>query len=179
VIPLAGHSGYLRNCKFRVARHRHHSGTVAGIVLRCARLSAGISRVELAVTTGVSAEKLRSWEEGSSLLASVPLPRIAALATSLRQGGASARLVADLEAALWCDLVLLAVAHHEDTTCLMADPITREAAFGELLAWCMAGHVPERFQPYADRGPLLTSPALIRQTTQALWPTRTARESRP
>jgi transcriptional regulator with XRE-family HTH domain len=133
-------------------------------VLRCARLSAGISRAELAVTTGVSAQKVQSWEEGSSLLASVPLPRIAALATSLRRTDASARLVADLETAAWCDLVLLAIADHEDTACLMADPITRETAFGELLAWCLAGHVPERYQPYADQGPLLTSPALIRQT---------------
>jgi hypothetical protein len=42
----------------------------------------------------------------------------------------------DLGVAAWCDLVILAVAHHEDTTCLMTDPIAVDPAFAELIAWC-------------------------------------------
>ena len=37
----------------------------------------------------------------------------------------------------------------EDTTCLMADPLSRDVAFGELLLWSLAGHIPPRYQPYA------------------------------
>ena len=36
----------------------------------------------------------------------------------------------------------------EDTTCLMADPLSRDVAFGELLLWSLAGHIPPRYQPY-------------------------------
>jgi hypothetical protein len=40
----------------------------------------------------------------------------------------------------------------EDTACLLADPITREAAFSELLAWHMADRIPARYQPYGSPG---------------------------
>ena len=74
----------------------------------------------------------------------------------------------DLGVAAWCDLVILAVVHGENTACLMADPIAVDSAFAELLAWCLAGRVPERHQPYAETGPLLTDPALVEQTTKTL-----------
>jgi hypothetical protein len=116
----------------------------------------------------VSQEMVRAWEEGSSPLASVPLPRVATLEASLRHSGANARLVADLVAASWCDLVILAVADHENITGLMADPVTRETAFSELLAWYLAGPVPHRYQPYTDPAPLLTDPILADKAAQAL-----------
>ena len=155
---------------------RHHRpisrssrpGIVAGAVLRSARLCAGLSQENLAAVTGVTEETIRAWEEGSSPLASVPLPRVTSLAASLRTSGADPGLVADLDAAAWCDLVILAVAHHEDTTCLLADPIALDPAFAELLAWCLTGHVPDRHQPYVEPRPLLTDSALIDRVIESL-----------
>jgi hypothetical protein len=91
---------------------------------------------------------IREWEQGSSLLAAVPLPEVERLQTALRKAGAEPRLVADFAAAAWCDLVVAAMINDEDTTCLMADPLSRDAAFGELLLWSLAGHIPPRYQPY-------------------------------
>jgi transcriptional regulator with XRE-family HTH domain len=153
VIALADRSSS-REHEGRPSRHGGHSGIVAGTVLRCSRLSAGVSRAELAVAMDISEQLVRAWEEGSTPLASVPLPGVIALESSLRQAGASTRLVADLAAASWCDLIFVALAEHEDITSLIADPITRETAFGEMLAWRVAGRVPERYKPYADPGPL-------------------------
>jgi transcriptional regulator with XRE-family HTH domain len=148
--------------------HSSRPGIVAGAVLRSARLSAGLSQENLAAVTGVSEETIRAWEDGSSPLASVPAPRIATLEASLKASGADSNLVADLGIAAWCDLVILAIAHHEATACLMADPIAVDPAFAELLAWCLTGRVPERHQPYAGSGPLLTDPALIERATKTL-----------
>jgi transcriptional regulator with XRE-family HTH domain len=157
-------------------RHGHgqagRPGIVAGAVLRSARLSAGVSQAHLAEATGVGEETVRAWEEGSSPLASVPLPLVAAVEASLRKSGASPDVIADLGAAAWCDLVILAIADHEDTTCLMADPVTNDVAFGELLAWCLSGEVPDRYRPHAEPGPLLADSALIGQATQSLTPPR-------
>jgi transcriptional regulator with XRE-family HTH domain len=154
-------------------RHRHFShsgrpGIVAGAVLRSARMSAGLSREDLAEVLGASVETIRAWEDGSSPLASVPLPHVEMLEASLRASGTDPDLVMDLGVAAWCDLVILAVAQREDTTCLMADPIAVDPAFAELIAWCLTGHVPERHQPYVETGSLLTDPALIEQATRTL-----------
>jgi hypothetical protein len=40
---------------------------------------------------------------------------------------------------VWWDLVIAAIAGGEDTSCLMADPLAREAAFSELPTWPGAG----------------------------------------
>jgi DNA-binding transcriptional regulator YiaG len=149
-------------------RHRSRPGIVAGAVLHSARLSADLSQENLAAMTSVCEETIRAWEEGSSPLASVPLPQVATLEASLRASGADPNLVADLGIAAWCDLVILAGAQHEDTTCLMADPIATDPAFAELIAWCLTGYVPERHQPYAETRPILTDPALIAQVTKTL-----------
>ena len=164
--PSASGSSETRH--HRHVRHRNHPGIVAGAVLRSARLSADLSQEDLAAMTGVSEETVRAWEEGSSPLASVPLPEVATLEASLRANGADPNLIMDLGVAAWCDLVILAVADHEDTACLMADPIAVDPAFAELIAWCLTGHVPERHQPYAETRPLLTDPALIEQATKTL-----------
>jgi transcriptional regulator with XRE-family HTH domain len=161
-------SGSSETRQHRHVRHSSRPGIVAGAVLRSARLSADLGQESLAAMTGVSEETIRAWEDGSSPLASVPLPRVATLEASLRASGADPNLVVDLGVAAWCDLVILAVAHHEDTACLMADPIAVNPVFAELLAWCLTGHVPERHQPYVETGPLLTDPALIEQATKTL-----------
>ena len=131
------------------------------MVLRAARLSAHVTEESLARASGVSQDVIRAWEEGSTPLASVPLPEIENLQAALREAGANPRVVADFAAAAWCDLYLGALADDEDTACLMADPISRDVAFGELMLWTLGGHIPPRYQPYAEPGPLLTDPAMI------------------
>ena len=144
------------------------AGVVAGAVLRGARLSAGISEASLAAASGVTEDTVRSWEDGSSPLASLPLPRFEDLEAALRDTGADQRIVADLAAAAWCDLIIVAITGHEDATCLTADPVTNEDAFGELLAWSLTGRVPARYIPYAATGPLLADSALVERVVQAL-----------
>jgi hypothetical protein len=107
-----------------------------------------MSQARLAIAANLPLKAIRDWEEGSSLLATVPLPEIERLQAALRQAGAEPRLVADFAAAAWCDLVVLAVINGEDTTCLMADPLSRDVAFGELLLWSLVGHTPSRYKSY-------------------------------
>jgi transcriptional regulator with XRE-family HTH domain len=164
-LPASGSSGT------RSHRHVEHSsrpGIVAGAVLRSARLSADLSQENLAAATGVSEEMVQAWEEGSSPLASVPLPDVTTIEASLRANGADPDLVSDLSVAAWCDLVILAVAHGEDATCLMADPIAADPAFAELLAWCLTRQVPERHQPYVRPAPLLSDSGLVDRAIQIL-----------
>jgi transcriptional regulator with XRE-family HTH domain len=151
------------------------AGVVAGAVLRGARLSAGISEARLAAASGVTEDTVRSWEDGSSPLASLPLPRFEELEEVLMDARADQRIVADLATAAWCDLVIVAITGHEDASCLTADPVTSEDAFGELLTWSLAGRVPARYVPYAAVGPLLADSALVERVIQALdemdaWP---------
>ena len=121
---------------------------VAGAVLRAARLSAGMTEARLAIAADLPLKAIREWEQGSSLMAAVPLPEVERLQAALRRAGAEPRVVADFAAAAWCDLVVAAMINDEDTTCLMADPLSRDVAFGELLLWSLAGHIPPRYQPY-------------------------------
>ena len=133
-------------------------GVVAGAVLRAARLSAGMTEAKLAIAADFPLKAIRDWEEGSSLLAAVPLPQVERVQAALRTSGADPRLVADFTAAAWCDLVVIAMINDEDTTCLMADPLSRDVAFGELLLWSLAGQIPPRYQPYDSPGSLLPRP---------------------
>jgi len=147
-------------------------GAVAGAVLRAARLSASISETVLATASGVGADTISSWEDGTSPLASVPFPQVDRLATALSERGADPQIITDLDAAAWCDLVILAITgnrYDEDAICLLADPVTSSEAFSELLAWCLAGRVPARYSPYAaSRGPLLADSILIERAIRAL-----------
>jgi hypothetical protein len=145
-----------------------YPGVVAGAVLRSARLSAGISKVTLARSSRAEEETVEAWEQGSSPLAALPLLEVEALKALLRDAGAHPDIVADLATAAWCDLVILTIADHEDPACLMADPATGDPAFGELLTWSVAGHVPARYRPYVDAGPLLTDLALIKRVIQTI-----------
>lgn len=139
--------------KFR--RHTGPPGIVAGAVLRSARRSAGLSTALLAAAIDVDETSITLWETGREPLASVSSPVIERLAAALRRMGAQPVLVADLFVAAWCDLVLGAIAEGDDASCLLADPLARDNAFSELLAWAMTGQPPARHRPYAPAGQLL------------------------
>ena len=127
-------------------------GIVAGAVLRAGRLSSGLSDALLAAAVDVDVATINAWEDGSEPLASVPYPHVERLEAALRTAGAERQLVADLDAAIWYDLVALALNGDGDTGCLMADPVASGEAFRELLAWFLAGRVPNRYRPYASAG---------------------------
>ena len=140
--------------------------SVAGAVLRSARRSARVSQARLAAACGVTENTIRAWENGSSPLASTPMPQVEAVIAALHDAGACRLLTADLIVAAWCDLVIAAVAASKDVTCLLADPIAAEDAFGELMAWCLEGRVPQRYRPYAATGPLIREQTLIERVRQ-------------
>jgi transcriptional regulator with XRE-family HTH domain len=132
---------------------------VAATALRTARLSAGLSQPQLAAAIDAEVERVSAWEDGSELLADVAYPVIERLGAALAAAGADPRLVGDLTAGIWCDLVIAALADYGDASCLLADPIAAEDAFRELLAWSAGGARPERYRPFAGPGPLLPSQA--------------------
>jgi hypothetical protein len=171
VTPSANPNGPANDQTGQLNDRTTRAGVVAGAVLRGARLSAGISEAGLAAASGVAEDTVRSWEDGSSPLASLPLPRFEGLEAALRDTGANQRIIADLAAAAWCDLIILAISGHEDATCLAADPVTSEDAFGELLGWSLAGRVPARYHPYAPPGPLLADSILVERVIRTLTAT--------
>ena len=124
-------------------------GIVAGAVLRAGRLSSGLSEALLAAAVDVDVATIHAWEDGSQPLASVPYPHVERLEAALRTAGAEPQLVADLDAAVWCDLAILALNGDGDMACLLADPVASQEAFRELLAWSLTGHAPDRYRPYA------------------------------
>lgn len=142
--------------------------TVAGAVLRSARRSTRVSRARIAATCSVPESTIQAWEDGSSPLASAPMPRIEAVIAALHDAGACRLLTADLVVAAWCDLVIAAVAASEDVTSLLADPITTEKPFRELMAWCLNGRVPLRHRPYAAMGRLISETTVIERMRQVL-----------
>ena len=121
-------------------------GIVAAAVLRAACLSARMSEAFIARASGVSADTIRSWADGSCALASVPVPQLERLEGALLTAGAEPSLVADLSAAAWCDLVLAAITAGEDITVLLADPAASSDTFTELLGWAVADRVPARYR---------------------------------
>lgn len=67
----------------------------------------------------------------------------AALARIFEVGGLAG--LVQFDAAAWCDVVLGVMAAHADVSCLPADPLAGERAFGELLSWAISGNVPPRY----------------------------------
>ena len=143
-------------------------GSVAGAVLYSARRSARASQTTLAAACGVTANTIRAWEDGSSPLTSVSMPQIKVLIAALHDAGACRLLTADLTVAAWCDLIIAAVANSEDVTSLLADPTTTDEAFGQLMAWCLKGHIPRRYRPYADGRTIVSDQALLERIRQAM-----------
>ena len=159
----------LQACKPRPANQTGTGGgSVAGAVLRAARRSARASQATLAAACGVTADTIRAWEDGSSPLASVLMPRMEALIAALHDVGACRLLTADLIVAAWCDLIIAAVANSKDVTGLLADPTTTEEAFNQLMAWCLEGRVPRRYRPYVSRRAIVSERALIERIHQAI-----------
>jgi transcriptional regulator with XRE-family HTH domain len=142
-------------------------GIVSGTVLRAARLSAHRTQAQLAAAIGVDEESIAGWEDGTDPLAALDYPILERLEAELAAAAAQADLVKDLNIALWCDLVIEAIAASQDITCLMADPAAAEDAFGEMLAWSATDHRPERYREYAGTGPLLR-PADLDRVAQSI-----------
>jgi hypothetical protein len=138
----------------RVSRLVSAPGIVAGTVLRAARLSARLARQELADAVGADEATIAAWEDGIEPLADVPYPVFGRLEAAL-SADAERGLVTDLTVAVWCDLVIAAVANAQDVGCLMADPTAAGEAFGELLAWSVGWHRPTRYHAFIGPGPLL------------------------
>lgn len=124
--------------------------SVAGAVLRAARLSAGLTGGQLAAAAGVDEHTILYWEKGTEPLASVVVTQVETLKDALRTARAGEQLIADLDASIWCDVVLGAMAAHPDISLLLADPLARDPAFGELLGWAVSGNVPARYARFAS-----------------------------
>lgn len=150
------------------AFHMARCEVVAGAILRAARTSARMTEACLAAASAVSEDTIRAWENGSQPLTAVPAPRLEQLKHVLMDAGAEPGVAADLDAGVWCDLIILAIAAADDCACLAADPLTCENAFRELLAWSLTGQVPARYRRYVSAGPLITDPALTVQITAVL-----------
>jgi DNA-binding transcriptional regulator YiaG len=132
-------------------------GTIAGTALRAARMSAQLSEPQLAARVHVRADTIRAWEDGARPLAYEAAAQLERLENALRAADADPSLVADLVVAAWCDLVIVAIDDGEDTSCLLADPLAAEGAFGELLAWAVADERPERYRLYTPRRRLMNA----------------------
>jgi hypothetical protein len=117
--------------------------------LRAARLSAGLNRAQLADQASLEETSIECWEQGSRPLAKVPAHQLGLLKAALRSAGAQARLVANLDPAMWGDVVLAALANGEDVTCLPADPLATEPGFADFLGWACAGKIPARYRRFA------------------------------
>lgn len=150
------------------------TSTVAGTVLRAIRLSARLTQAQLADAIGAEEAIIAGWEDGADPLTAVAYPTLERLETELTAARAEPDLVSDLTLAIWCDLVIAAVAASEDISCLMADPTAAEEAFSELLAWSAGGQRPERYLSYVASGPVL-QPADLELTAMAITLSRAAR----
>jgi DNA-binding XRE family transcriptional regulator len=141
---------------------------VAGAVLRAARTSARMTEACLAAAVDVAEMTVRAWEDGTRSLTGVPAPQLEHLKSVLTEAGAEPAIVADLDAAAWCDLVIMAIAGSDDCTHLLADPITWEDAFSDLLAWALTGLVPVRYRRYVLAEQLIADPVLAERITAVI-----------
>jgi hypothetical protein len=141
---------------------------VAAAVLRAARTSARLTETGLAIACEADEATIRAWEDGSQPLTTVPTPQLEQLKHALANAGASPQIIADLDAGAWCDLVMLATARSEDCTGLLADPISVEATFRELLAWALHGRIPARYARCVLPGALITDQSLAERAVAVL-----------
>jgi transcriptional regulator with XRE-family HTH domain len=140
---------------------------VAGTALRAARLSARLTHAQLGEAIGIDERGIAEWEDGTDPLTAVPYPLLERLESGLTAASSEADLVHDLAIAIWCDLLITAIADSQDISCLLADPTAAEEAFRELLGWSIGAQRPERYRPYAGPGPLL-QPAHLQLTAGAI-----------
>jgi transcriptional regulator with XRE-family HTH domain len=128
-------------------------GAITGAVLRAARRSAGLTTARLAQIAGFREAALRLWEHGAPPLGDEPTVCLAQLRAALRGADADPQIIGDLETAVWCDLIVTGLIHARCTH--LDEPL--DPAVLELLAWAMAGALPDRYLPHARSGSLLPS----------------------
>ena len=135
-------------------------GIIGGTVIRCARRSAGIGRHDFALTAGVDHRTMRDVEVGEIPLYCVPYAFLEHVAGALTDSLSSlAGGISELVTAADCDLLVTALlCEFEDFA--EVPPIDQDTADGararELLAWALRGVIPDRYQPAAAPGCLLT-----------------------
>jgi transcriptional regulator with XRE-family HTH domain len=134
-----------------VGRRASLPGAVAGAVLRAARLSANLTVAGLAGATLVSPRRICRWERGDLPLGAESPATLTGLAAALLAAQADPMIVADLETAIWCDLIISGLT--EGWLSHLDEPA--DALVLELLAWAASGMAPARYIPYTEPAPLL------------------------
>jgi len=126
-------------------------GAITGAVLRAARRSAGLTTARLAKIAGLREAALLLWEYGDPPLGVEPTACPARLRAALRGADADPQIIADLDTAIWCDLIVTGLTDGLRTH--LDEP--PDPAVLKLLAWATAGVLPDHYSPHAHRGPLL------------------------
>lgn len=135
-------------------------GTIGAAVIRAAMHSADLTRRALANTLGVSPVIVHGWETGTTPLYRVGYQQLRQLAEALgRTGERTGFDLATLLLASQCDLFVAGMlGGFEDFA--EVPPIEHQPegqVARALLRWALTGDVPERYRPYVQPGPLLTS----------------------
>jgi transcriptional regulator with XRE-family HTH domain len=132
---------------------------IGAAVVRAARRSAHLTRPRLARQLKVSLATVRSWENGTIPLFSVPYGQLQQLAQVLDRAGAQVgNELGDLLLASRCDLLLTGMlSGFEDYA--EVPPIDESGVEAEsarsLLRWALAGQVPDQYRQCASPRRLL------------------------
>lgn len=134
-------------------------GVIGAAVVRAARRSAHLTRPRLARLLKVRVATVRSWENGTIPLFSLPYGELQQLSETFSRAGARVRHeLGELLLASRCDLLLTGMLHgfedYAEVPPIDEDGTEAETA-RELLHWALTGAVPERYRPYAQLGQLL------------------------
>jgi transcriptional regulator with XRE-family HTH domain len=132
---------------------------IGAAIVQAARRSAHLTRRRLARLLNVKVATVRSWENGTIPLFSLPYGELQQLSETFSRAGARVgHELSELLLASRCDLLLTGMLHgFEDYA--EVPPIdeggTEAQIARELLHWALAGAVPERYRQYAQLGQLL------------------------
>ena len=139
-------------------------GAIGGAVLKAARLSARLSRCELARTLGVGLTTIYAWETGSVPLYCVPYCVLLSLSQVLGRARARGASLTELLIASQCDLLIAATLDGTENYAEVPplDPDTDCQNARNVLRWALTGAVPEPYCPYAPRQPLLAEKDALR-----------------
>lgn len=134
-------------------------GVIGAAVVQAARRSAHLTRPRLARQLNVSVATVRSWENGTIPLFSVPYGQLQQLAQILDRAGAQVGTeLGDLLLASRCDLLLTGMLNgfedYAEVPPIDESGIEAESA-RSLLRWALAGQVPDRYRQYASPRRLL------------------------
>ena len=124
---------------------------IGAAVIQAARRSAHLTRPSLARLLNVSAATVRSWENGTIPLFSVPYGQLQQLADALKRAGAQVgHELGELLLASQCDLLLTGMLHgfedYAEVPPIEEDSTEAEAA-RELLRWALGRDSPEPIPP--------------------------------